>query len=295
MYYTKDTILFLNGKFIKAMDAHTDLYSQTLHYGYGAFEGIRAYQTMNGVKIFKANEHFERLKQSCALVGIPFDYETEELVQISYQLLEKNNLSDSYIRPLVYCGPNMTLTQPSEVYLMLCAWEWDKYHGNKLLKVGLSSYQRPNPNSLKMEAKVTGHYVNSILATSEAKVRGYDEALMLDMNGNVAEAPGANFFLEKNGVLYTPPAGHILPGITRQSVINICHEMDIPVKEKIIKQEDLEGADSAFLCGTAAEIAGIESIDAKPMRKEWFDSLGATVQEAYKCQVLEKSFSYVII
>lgn len=295
MYYTKDTILFLNGKFIKAMDAHTDLYSQTLHYGYGAFEGIRAYQTMNGVKIFKANEHFERLKKSCALVGIPFDYETEELVQISYQLLEKNNLSDSYIRPLVYCGPNMTLTQPSEVYVMLCAWEWDKYHGNKLLKVGLSSYQRPNPNSLKMEAKVTGHYVNSILATSEAKVRGYDEALMLDMNGNVAEAPGANFFLEKNGVLYTPPVGHILPGITRQSVINICQEMDIPVKEKVIKQEDLEGADSAFLCGTAAEIAGIESIDAKPMRKEWFDSLGATVQEAYKCQVLEKSFSYVII
>ena len=295
MYYTKDTILFLNGKFIKAMDAHTDLYSQTLHYGYGAFEGIRAYQTMNGVKIFKANEHFERLKKSCALVGIPFDYETEELVQISYQLLEKNNLSDSYIRPLVYCGPNMTLTQPSEVYLMLCAWEWDKYHGNKLLKVGLSSYQRPNPNSLKMEAKVTGHYVNSILATSEAKVRGYDEALMLDMNGNVAEAPGANFFLEKNGVLYTPPTGHILPGITRQSVINICNEMDIPVKEKVIKQEDLEGADSAFLCGTAAEIAGIESIDAKPMQKEWFDSLGAIVQEAYKCQVLEKSFSYVII
>ncbi len=295
MYYTKDTILFLNGKFIKAMDAHTDLYSQTLHYGYGAFEGIRAYQTMNGVKIFKANEHFERLKKSCALVGIPFDYETEELVQISYQLLEKNNLSDSYIRPLVYCGPNMTLTQPSEVYLMLCAWEWEKYHGNKLLKVGLSSYQRPNPNSLKMEAKVTGHYVNSILATSEAKVRGYDEALMLDMNGNVAEAPGANFFLEKNGVLYTPPAGHILPGITRQSVINICQEMDIPVKEKVIKQEDLEGADSAFLCGTAAEIAGIESIDAKPMQKEWSDSLGAIVQEAYKCQVLEKSFSYVII
>jgi branched-chain amino acid aminotransferase len=295
MYYTKDTILFLNGKFIKAMDAHTDLYSQTLHYGYGAFEGIRAYQTMNGVKIFTANEHFERLKKSCALVGIPFDYETEELVQISYQLLEKNNLSDSYIRPLVYCGPNMTLTKPNEVFLMLCAWEWEKYHGNKLLKVGLSSYQRPNPNSLKMEAKVTGHYVNSILATSEAKVRGYDEALMLDMNGNVAEAPGANFFLEKNGVLYTPPAGHILPGITRQSVINICNEMDIPVKEKVIKQEDLEGADSAFLCGTAAEIAGIESIDAKPMRKEWFDSLGATVQEAYKCQVLEKSFSYVII
>lgn len=295
MYYTKDTILFLNGKFIKAVDAHIDLYSQTLHYGFGAFEGIRAYQTMNGTKVFKAVEHFERLKKSCALVGIPFQYETEELVQITYQLLEKNDLSDAYIRPLVYGGANMQLTQTNEVYLMMCAWEWDKYHGDKHLRMCISSYQRPNPGALKVEAKVTGHYVNSILATSEAKVRGYDEALMLDMNGYIAEAPGANFFLEKDGVLYTPAPGHILPGITRQTVLNICRELDIPVKEKQIRPEELESADSAFLCGTAAEIVGIESVDAKPFKKEWFDSVGATVQEAYTCQVLEKSFSYVII
>jgi branched-chain amino acid aminotransferase len=178
---------------------------------------------------------------------------------------------------------------------MMCAWEWDKYHGDKHLRMCISSYQRPNPGALKVEAKVTGHYVNSILATSEAKVRGYDEALMLDMNGNIAEAPGANFFLEKDGVLYTPALGHILPGITRQTVLNICRELDIPVKEKQIRPEELEAADGAFLCGTAAEIVGIESVDAKPFKKEWFDSLGATVQEAYKCQVLEKSFSYVII
>ena len=295
MYYTKDTILFLNGKFIKAVDAHTDLYSQTLHYGFGAFEGIRAYQTMNGVKIFKAQEHFDRLKTSCALVGIPFQYETEELIQIAYQLLSKNNLSDAYIRPLVYCGSNMMLTPSQDVYLMMCAWEWDKYHGANTLKLCISSYQRPNPNSLKMEAKVTGHYVNSILATSEAKVRGYDDALMLDMYGNVAEATGANFFMEKDGVLHTPSLGHILPGVTRQTVLNICRELDIPVVERNIKAEELEGADGAFLCGTAAEIAGIESIDAKPFAKTWQDTLGLTVQEAYKCQVLEKSFSYVII
>jgi branched-chain amino acid aminotransferase len=295
MYYTKDTILFLNGKFIKAIDAHVDLYSQTLHYGFGAFEGIRAYKTMNGTKIFKAQEHFERLRKSCALVGITFQYETEELIQIAYQLLRKNNLSDSYIRPLVYCGANMTLTYPQDVYLMMCAWEWDKYHGDKMLKLCISSYQRPNPNSLKIEAKVTGHYVNNILATSEAKVRGYDDALMLDMNGYIGEAPGANFFMEKDGVLYTPSLGHILPGITRQTVMNICRELDIPLVERNIKPEELESADSAFLTGTAAEIAGIESIDAKPLLKEWQDSLGVTVQEAYKCQVLEKSFSYVII
>jgi branched-chain amino acid aminotransferase len=295
MYYSKDTILFLNGKFIKAVDAHTDLYSQTLHYGFGAFEGIRAYDTMNGVKIFKAREHFDRLKNSCALVGIPFQYETEDLIQAAYQLLSKNDLADAYIRPLVYCGPQMNLAHSQEAFLMMCAWEWDKYHGDGLLRLCLSSYQRPNPNSIKIESKVTGHYVNSVLATSEAKVRGYDDALLLDMNGFVAEAPGANFFMEKNGTLYTPATGHILPGITRQTVLNICRELEIPVEEKNIKPEELEDADGAFLCGTAAEIAGIESIDAKPFRKDWADSLGATVQEAYRCQVLEKSFSYVII
>jgi branched-chain amino acid aminotransferase len=118
---------------------------------------------------------------------------------------------------------------------------------------------------------------------------------MLDMNGFVAQAPGANFFMEIDGALYTPPPGHILSGITRQVVINICRELEIPVIERNIKPVELESADGAFLCGTAAEIAAIESIDAKPFRKEWRDSIGATIQEAYKCQVLEKSFSYVII
>lgn len=295
MYYTSDTVLFLNGKFIKAMDAHIDLYSQTLHYGLGAFEGIRAYDTRNGTKIFKAQEHFDRLKNSCQLVGLPFRYNVDELIQASYQLLERNKLADAYIRPLIYSSAEMTLTQAGEAFLMIAAWPWNKYHGEKKLNLCISSYQRPNPNSLKMEAKVTGHYVNSILATSEAKVRGFDEALMLDMHGCVAEAPGANFFLEKNGKLFTPPKGHILPGITRQTVMNICNELDISVEEKNLYPRDLESADGAFLCGTAAEIAGIHSIDAKAFNKPWSETLGATIQEAYRCQVLERSFSYVII
>jgi len=295
MYYNEDTVIFLNGKFIKAIDAHVDLFSQSLHYGYGVFEGIRSYQTQNGVKIFKANEHYERLKNSCALVNVPFDYNTEELVQITYQVLRRNNLTDSYIRPLVYCSPNMNLTQPKDVFLMICAWEWGKYLGDKPVRLCISSYQRPNPESIKIEAKVTGHYVNAILATSEAKVRGYDEALMLDMNGYVAQAPSTNLFIEKNGELFTPPKGHILPGITRSIVMNICRELDIPVTEKLISIEELEKAESAFLCSTGAEIAGIESIDAKPFKKKWEDSLGALISEAYRSQVLEKSFSYVII
>lgn len=295
MYYTNDTILFLNGNFVKAADAKTDLFSQTLHYGYGVFEGIRAYQTVNGVKVFKAHEHYERLLKSASLMGIPLDYDPEELTQATYELLARNNQSNAYIRPLVFCGPNMSLTSPNEVSLMIATWEWGKYLGDQLLKICISSYQRPNPKSFKIEAKACGHYVNSILATTEAKQRGFDEALLLDIEGFVAEGPGANFFYEKDGVLYTPPLGNILPGITRKTVLEICTELDLPVEEKLFKPEDIFEADSAFFCGTAAEVIGIESIEGQTFTKPWKESMGAIVQEAYRCLVLDKSYSYVIV
>lgn len=295
MYYNNNTVIFLNGKYVKAKDASTDLYSQSLHYGYGVFEGIRAYQTINGVKIFKATEHYERLKKSCALVGIPFHYSVETLEQVTYQVLHKNNFADAYIRPLVYCGANMSLTSPTDASLMIAAWEWGKYLGDKLLRVCISSYQRPNPKSIRIEAKVCGHYVNSILTTTEAKQRGFDEGLMLDQEGFVAEGPGANFFFEKEGVLYTPPPGHILPGITRHTVFQICKELDIPLVEKRFRAEELFEADGAFFCGTAAEIVGIESIEEQAFAKSWSNTLGPIIQEAYKNLVLEKSFSHVLI
>lgn len=295
MYYTDNTLLFLDGKFIKAKDAKTDLFGQSLHYGYGVFEGIRSYRTVNGTKVFKATEHYERLKHSCELMGIPLPYSVAELTQISYHLLEKNNLANAYIRPLVFCHPNMTLTGPTESSVMIAAWEWGKYHGDQQLRLCISSYQRPNPKSIKVEAKVTGHYVNSILATTEAKKLGFDEALMLDMNGFVAEAPGANFFVEKDNVLFTPALGNILPGITRSTVIDICKELDIQVREKFFKPEDIMDADSAFLCGTATEIVGVESIDGRPFQKPWKSSIGAIIQEAYNRMVMDKNFSYVIV
>lgn len=295
MYYTNDTTLFLNGKFVKAADAKTDLFSQTLHYGYGVFEGIRAYQTVNGVKIFKAREHYERLLRSASLVGIPLNYDPEELTQATYEVLARNNQSNAYVRPLVFCSPNMSLTSPHEVSLMIASWEWGKYLGDQLLKVCISSYQRPNPKSFKVEAKACGHYVNSILATTEAKQRGFDEGLLLDIEGFVAEGPGANFFYEKDGVLYTPPRGSILPGITRQTVLEICSELDLRIEEKLFKPEDLFDADSAFFCGTAAEVIGIESIEGQKFSKPWKESMGAIVQEAYRCLVLDKSYSYVIV
>lgn len=295
MYYNSDSIIFLNGSFVKASEAKTDLFGQTLHYGYGVFEGIRAYQTIHGVKIFKPYEHYERLKHSASAIGIPFNYSVEELTQATYQVLEKNNQTNAYIRPLVFCSPNMSLTSPKEVSLMIATWEWGKYLGDQLLKVCISSFQRPNPKSLKVDAKACGHYVNSILATTEAKERGFDEGLMLDMNGFVAEGPGANFFYEKDGVLYTPPRGNILPGITRQTVLEICAELDFKVEEKLFKPEDLFEADSAFFCGTAAEVIGIDSIEGQQFAKPWKESLGAIIQEAYRCLVMDKSYSYVIV
>lgn len=295
MYYNDNTILYLDGKFVKAKEATTDLFGQTLHYGYGAFEGIRAYHTVHGVKIFKAHEHYERLIKSCALLNIPFNHTPEELTQITYLVLEKNNLKDAYIRPLVFCAPNMTLSAPKGVSLMITAWEWKKYFDEQMLKVCVSTFQRPNPKSIKMEAKACGHYVNSILATNEAKQRGFDEAIMQDMNGFVAEGPGANFFYEKDGVLYTPPLGNILPGITRQTVLEICRELELPVKEKLFRPEELFEADSAFFCGTAAEITPIESIEGQKFTKPWKESMGAIIQEAYQCIVLDKSYSYVIV
>ena len=295
MYYNENTVLFLDGKFVKAADARMDFFSQTLHYGYGVFEGIRSYQTINGTKIFKPHEHFERLRRSCSLLGIPMTYSVEELTQLSYQLLEKNSLSNAYLRPLVYSGPNMSLTAPKEVYVMIAAWDWGKYFSHTSLKVCISSFQRPNPKSLKVEAKACGHYVNSIMATMEAKERGFDEALMLDMNGFVAEGPGANFFYEKDNVLYTPPLGNILPGITRHTVLDICRELDIAVEEKYFRPEELFEADSAFFCGTAAEITTIESIEGQAFQKPWKKSLGVVIQEAYQSIVLDKSYSYVIV
>lgn len=294
-YYNSNTVLYLNGKFEKAAKATTDLYGQSLHYGYAVFEGIRAYNTHNGTRIFKARAHFERLKRSAELVNIPFTWDIDDLIKQTYKLLELNNLKDTYIRPLVFCPPSMSLIAGNDASIMICAWEWGAYLGHKQLKVCVSGYERPNPKSTPIEAKVSGNYVNSILATTDAKNRGFDEALLLDMNGYIAEAPGANIFIEKKGKLYTPPLGNILAGITRATVIELCHVLDIEIIQKNLTVSDLKEADSAFFCGTATEIAGITSVDEYKFPLRWTDSLGATLQRTYKCLVLEKQNYEVII
>jgi branched-chain amino acid aminotransferase len=286
MYFNSNTIAFVDGEFVQASEATCGVYAQSLHYGYAVFEGIRAYNTPQGSQIFKAREHYERLHYSCKAVGLPLEYSVEELTQISYQLLEKNGLTDAYIRPLVYAAtPNMSLKHATTSNLLMAVWEWGKYLGDQSLRLTISPYERPNPKAVPIEAKVAGHYVNSIIASSEAKGRGYDEALLLDMNGYVAEGPGANFFFEKNGELYTAPAGSILRGITRNTIIDLAREAGITVHEQFFTPAELRGAVGAFMTGTAAEVIGVSSVDELVFEKPFAETLGARLASRYHALV----------
>ena len=288
MYFKKDTQVYLNGEWLKASNAKTSYYDQTLHYGNGVFEGIRSYKTENGTKIFKAKEHFKRLLSSANKMHIKINYNEDELINLSYELLERNNLSNAYIRPLFSLGQNMGLTPVKDTNVFICAWEWGKYLGEKPLRVKLSSYRRPHPLSCHVEAKTVGHYINSILATTEAKEKGYDEALLLDTDGFVAEGPGANFFYEKSNEIYTCPLGNILPGITRATVFEIADLLSIKINETKFKFDELKSADLAFFTGTAAEVAPIASIDNIIFNKNWERSKSYKIAKAYKKLVTGK-------
>lgn len=288
MYYTDSAKIFLNGNILPASNAHASLFGQSLHYGSGVFDGIRSYHTEEGTKIFKAHEHYERLLFSAGKLHIKLNYEVDDLVSITYQLLEKNNLSDAYIRPLVYLGANMALSPTEDSNLFICAWKWDRYLGDGGLKLVISPFERPNPRSCYVEAKVTGHYTNSILASTDAKTKGYDEALLLDESGFIAEGPGANFFFEKDGKLFTPEKGNILPGITRSTIIDIANDFGYTIEQGQFTPLDVYEADGAFFTGTAAEVASIDSLDDISFKKEWKDTIGYELSLAYNQMVLGK-------
>ncbi len=287
-YYHQNTLLYLNGEYVLAAEAKMDYYSQSLHYGYSVFEGIRSYKTINDqTKIFKPVEHFNRLKASAEALNMPYEWQTEELIAITYELLQRNNLQDAYIRPVVYAPANMSFALNTESFLVIEAWEMAPFLGDKRLKVMTSSFERPNPRGFKIHAKAAGHYVNSILASQEAKANGYDEALLNDMNGFVAEAPGANVFYEMGGKLFTPAPGNILPGITRATVLEIAELLHIPVEQKRFTKEEMYGADAAFFCGTAAEIIGLDSLDNQSFTKPWEETRSSLVQECYQQLIVD--------
>ncbi len=296
MYHQHDTIVFLNGRFIPAYSAQGDLYSQSMHYGNGIFDGLRAYNTPLGPHIFKAKEHFERLAKTAEILHVELPYSPEELTHFTYELLDRNQLTDAYIRPLVYFGSNMKLMLPTEaVNVFLAAWKWGKYLGNDLLDVTLSKYQR-HPKTMEIESKITGQYVTSVLATTDAKQLGYDEAILTDTDGCIACGSVANIFFEKDGILYTPPRGSILPGITRATVFEMAEDLGIEVQEALFTPEEFAEADGAFFAGTAAEISGIRSFNGQVFNKLWKDTLGHTLFTKYRQIVTQGEYnSYSII
>jgi branched-chain amino acid aminotransferase len=293
--FKTDKIIYQDGEFIMQKAAHFNFGSQTFHYGLGAFEGIRSYETSNGIKIFKVKEHFERLKLSCEKINLSFDFDIPTLIKDAYYLLEQNELKNAYIRPVVFAEEGMNMQTSSKSHIVVMVWEWNSFYGDNLLRTCISSYEKPNPNSTPVDVKITGNYVNSVLAISEAKKNGFDEAILMDMNGYVSESTSANIFIEKDGKLFTPQKGNIMAGITRSTVMQIAKQLDFEVIEKNITLQELKNADSGFLCGTAVEIIGIQSVDDTIFPFNFSDSIGSNIQRVYKSLVLDKLSFEVII
>jgi branched-chain amino acid aminotransferase len=281
MYYNDKTISFFDGKFQKSREVIISPFSQSLHYGLGVFEGLKAYQTQHGVRIFKPMEHFVRMKKTAEALHIRFDYDISELEKIAYELLERNKLKNAYIRPILIAADNMGLMAGSDAKLFMAAWKWPRYLGDRLLNTCISPYVRISPKTIPIIGKITGCYVPNIMASTDAKQRGFDEAVMLDENGCVAQAPGSNIFIEKDGMLITPPLGQIIPGITRATVMDLAKALKIEVRERIITVEELLEADAAIFTGTATEIAGIASVDGQVLKLPYNKSQCARIAEAY--------------
>lgn len=294
-YYNDKTVIFLDGNWVKAKDASVSLFSQTLHYGIGAFEGIRAYQTPSGISLFKAGSHFRRLLRSLEILNITIPYSEEELFNITLQLLQKNNLRNAYVRPLVYMDEDMRLTPSKSAHVMIAAWEWGQLLGSGELNMTLSTFYRPEKKSLPVTAKLIGNYTNGILASREARAKGFDEALMFDVHGNIAQTPGANFFLERKGELYTSSSASIMSGITRKVIMEYANEMGVKVHEQEITVDMIHNADSAFLTGTATEVVSVRSIEGEQMKLAWEDSIGSQLAEIYQHRIRHDDYHSMTI
>ncbi len=251
---------------------------------------MRSYKNADGSNIYRAKDHYERLLNSAKELGLNINYTAEELVSISYKLLDTNQLQTAYIRPLIFTGPNMELTSDSDVHLFIGAWKWKKYLGYQPIDVMVSQFVKPVSKNNPIKGKIVGNYTYNIMASSQAKKLGYDEALMLDENNFISEGPAANFFYEKDGVLFTPTTKHALNGITRKSIIALAKEWGVEVVEKDITVEEVYKADHAFFTGTATEVTPIGTINGEKMSKTWEESAAYTLYMMYRQQVMHDEF-----
>ena len=258
--------IWFDGEMIDWQDANTHLLTHTLHYGLGVFEGVRAYSTLKGPSIFRLDDHTDRLFKSAETVNMEIPYSKEVLNAAHQEVIKANNLKEAYIRPMCFYGSEgMGLRADNlKVHAMVAAWEWPSYMEpearTKGIKVKLSSFNRQVKNPVS-NAKVNGNYVHSIVALNEALENGFDEALMLDADGYVAEGSGENFFIVKEGVLYSPDLDSCLDGITRRTILELAEELGISYEIKKLTVEDVLEADESFFSGTAAEVVPINSLD----------------------------------
>ena len=263
----RDGWIWYDGKFVPWREANTHVLTHTLHYGAGVFEGVRAYKTDQGTAIFRLHDHTERLFNSAKIIGMPMPFSVEEINQAQIDIINKNELSYGYMRPMCFYGSEgMGLRADNlKTHCIVAAWEWGSYLGDENMKNGIrvktSSYSRHHVNVAMCKAKLNGNYVNSMLALNEALHDGYDEALLLDVDGFVAEGSGENVFFVKKEKLYTPELTSALDGITRKTIISLADVIGIPVIEKRITRDEMYTADEAFFTGSAAEVTPIRELD----------------------------------
>ncbi len=287
----RDGLIWLDGEMVPWREAKTHVLTHTLHYGMGVFEGVRAYQTDRGTAIFRLADHTRRLFRSAHILGMTLPWDQNTLNEAQRVVVRDNGLRSAYIRPMCFFGAEgMGLRADNlKVHCMVAAWEWGSYLGQEGIQKGIrvrtSSFTRHHVNVTMCKAKANGNYMNSMLALREALSAGCEEALLLDVNGFVAEGSGENVFLVRDGVLYTPELTSALDGITRDTVIRLAREIGLTVQEKRITRDEVYIADEAFFTGTAAEVTPIRELDGRSIGNGGRGPITEQLQSLYFDQV----------
>ncbi len=294
----RDGVIWLDGQMVPWREAKVHVLTHTLHYGMGVFEGVRAYETPEGTAIFRLQAHTDRLFNSAKIMNMVMPYSKEELNEAQRAVVRENGLSSAYLRPMAFYGAEgMGLRADNlKVHVMVAAWTWGAYMGaenlEKGIKVATSSFTRHHPNISMTKAKANGAYMNSMLALQEAIRHGCDEALLLDKEGYVSEGSGENFFMVRDGVIYTPLLTSALDGITRKTIMQLAAEMGYSVIERNITRDEVYIADEAFFTGTAAEVMPIRELDGRAIGSGSRGSITQAIQARYFALVQGKDKDY---
>jgi branched-chain amino acid aminotransferase len=294
----RDGFIWFDGKMVPWRDANIHVLTHSLHYGMGVFEGIRAYKTESGPAIFRLKEHVKRLFNGTKIFQMAIPYNEEQITQAIIDVVKDNKLAACYIRPIVFIGSEKLGVSPTgnTIHTSIAAWEWGAYLGedglNKGIRVKTSSFTRHFVNSSLVRAKASGYYINSILAHQEVAANGYDEALLLDTEGYVSEGSGENFFMVRNGIVYTPDLASCLDGITRDSIIEIAQDLGFKVKEKRLTRDEVYTADEAFFTGTAAEVTPIRELDDRMIGDGLKGPITKQIQDVFFSTVYGKNERY---